>query len=624
MMEEKAIIKTRPLGRQNFLLFVIPYILASIYFVVLTGAAWRLHGRFLTHALDLGYFDQIVWNTAHGHWFVNTLKYPWNFMGDHLSPILILVAPIYWIWPDVRALLALQSLALALAGLPIYWLARKVNRWLAPLVLLAFYLNPSMHLISLRDFHEIALATPFVALAVYALVVRRYPLLAGSLLFALLCKEDMAILTLAFGIYLLFDSRARLWGVGISLFSVAWLALAVQVIIPAFREEGEYGSVGARYGYLGTTPGEAVRTLLTRPGIPLSHLARREILVGFLQQLLPTGFTALLGWPLFALSLPVFLYLQLSEKPSLYTLQEWHIAPLLPLLFAAAVQGIGYLRGRWRFVAVGVMLFGSLYAFVQYSALPAALAVEGTPPQRAARIEAIVDRISPDAVVSAQSDIVPHLSQRQEVYVFPEVIDRADDIVLDRLGNTYPVSDKYGDIVTREVLPRPDLRPYYQANELIWLHREPVPDIHSPLAVFGEGTLRLLDAQVSVAGPEGFFDRLADGETSLQPGNYVQVGLLWEGLAGLESDVTVFVQLIDEGNGAVAGQHDGPPAGGAIPAYNWQPAGILRDTHYFIVEEGEWIGPGRLIVGLYDPETGERWMTADGEDHVVLGQFDLE
>ncbi len=596
-----------------------PYGMALTYFVVLTATAWRLHGRFLTHALDLGYFDQIVWSTANGHWFANTLKYPWNFMGDHLSPILLCVAPVYWLWPNVKALLAVQTLALALAGLPIYWLARRVNKWLAPVVLTCFYLNPSLHLINLRDFHEIALATPLIALAVYALVRRRYPLLTASLFFALLCKEDVAILTLAFGIYLLFDSRSRAWGLGVSLFSVAWLLLALQVIIPAFREEREYGSIGARYGYLGATPREALKTLITRPGVPLVHLFRKDVGAAFLRQLLPTGFVALLGWPLFALSLPVFLYLQLSDEPSLYTLQEWHVAPLLPLLYAAAIQGLGYLKSRARWCAVALLVIGSVWAFVQYSPLPVAWTVQGTLPERGVRIQAILDRIAPDAVVSAQSDIVPHVSQRVEVYVFPSVIAAADDIILDRQGNTYPVSENFNAIVDTEVLPRPDFRPFYQANDLLWLHKTATPHGVTPLTVLENGII-LLNAQVAVSDAEGFFVEM--GTRELHPGDRVQVGLLWDGFPDVEAHYVAFVQLLDTGSGNLIGQHDGPPANGAIPAYNWLPASAMRDTHYLTVEDKDWVGPGRIVAGLYDPSTGARLKTLDGSDTVTIGEFD--
>ena len=639
--ERRKHLKTQlPVAKGATLAHVFPYALALTYFALLTGAAWRLHARFLTHALDLGYFDQIVWNIAYGQPFANSLKYPWNFMGDHLSPILLFLAPLYWLWPDVRGLLTAQSLALALAGLPLYWLARGGRssavgagsslrplgaRW-AAVILLAFYLNPALHLINLSDFHEIALSTPFVSLAVYALARRRHRLMGAALLLAVLCKEDVAILTLAFGIYLLFEAKTRGWGAGIVVFSLVWLGLATQVVIPAFREEGDYGAIGARYGYLGSSLGEALLTLLTRPGVPLAHLARWDIVSAFLRQLLPTGFLALLGWPLFALSLPVFLYLQLSAQPSLYTLREWHVAPLLPLIFAAAVQGLSYLRGRWRTIGAAAMCLGSLYAFALDSPLPYALSAAGTPPQRASRIEAIIARISPDAVVSAQSDIVPHLSQRKEVYVFPSVIGDADDIVLDRQGNPYPVSETYHRILDEEVLPRPDFRAYYQANDLIWLHKEEFALPESPLATFAQGSIRLLDVQSAIADREGFFQQRLPasgvqaeaGGSIIRPGPYLQVSLLWDGLRGRESRYTVLVQLVDQDSGLVHAQHEGSPAGGVTAKYNWTPPGVLRDTRYLMFENTPPEGPAGLVIKLYDSASREQLLTDDGRDHFTL------
>ena len=613
----------RSLGRAS--LRASGYVLAILYFVVMTALAWRLHSRFLTHALDLGYFDQILWSTAHGQWFANTLKYPYNFLGDHLSPILLLVAPVYWLWPNVRALLAIQTLALALAGLPIFWLARRVDERLAPLVLLAFYLDPALHLINLRDFHEIALVTPFVALAVYALLQKRYVLLAISLFLVVLCKEDMAILTLAFGVYLLFDKRARGWGAAISLFSIAYLTLALQAVIPSFREEGEYGSIGARYGYLGATPGSALRTVLFQPWIPLGHLARWDILAAFLLQLAPTGFIALLGWPLFALSLPVFLYLQLSDEPSLYTLQEWHVAPLVPLLFGAAVVGWSRLRGRWRILGAAAMVAGSLWAFSQYSLVPAAWSAVGTSSERAGQIEALISRVSPEAVVSAQTDIVPHMSQRRAVYVFPSVVGDADDIMLDRQGNTYPVSDRYNDIVDKEVLPRPDFRPYYDRDGLLWLHKETPPLVTPPLATFGD-RIQLRGASLSVADSKGSFERTApSGEpVTLRPGDRLQANLYWQATEKIHLPYTVSVQLLDEGRGQLVGQHDGPPAQGARPADTWQREEVLRDTHYVTLSDTGWIGPGRVLVSLYDPGSGRRLVADQGQDSVPIARFDLQ
>lgn len=591
------------------------YLLAAAYFVCLTALAWQMHGRFLTHAMDLGYFDQIVWSAAHGAGFANTLKYPWNFMGDHLSPILYLIAPFYWVWPDVRALLAVQTLALALAGLPLFRLARDADARLAPLVLAAFYLNPALQLINLSDFHEIALATPFISLALWALFRRRYAVLAAALFLALMCKEDVAIVTLAFGVFLLFDSRARGWGLAIAAFSVAWLGLAVEVIIPAFREDREYGSIAARYGYLGHSLREAVTTVLTRPDVPLGHLARPDIIAAFLRQLLPTGFTALLGWPVFALAIPVFLYLQLSDEPSLFTLQEWHVAPLLPILFAAAIQSLRKESASWRRIAVVLMVLGGTYSFVRYSPALPALQVAGTPPDRAARIESILDRIPTDSTVSAQSDIVPHVSQRARVFAFPSVIADADDIVLDRMGNRYPVADRYDAIVDDEVMPRADFRPVYDLDGLLWVRKEKAPPGSNTL--FGD-TFRLASVTISVADQQGFFsETVPPGKrVVLPPKRRLQLNLYWRRVAQVVYDCNVLVDLVDEA-GRLVGRYDGPAISGSRSMRHLE-TGVVRGTVYLTAARGA-IGPGEIRVGLYERATGRRLPTAGGQDHAFVG-----
>jgi hypothetical protein len=60
-----------------------------------------------------------------------------------------------------------------------------------------------------------------------------------------------------------------------------------------------------------------------------------------------------------------------------------------------------------------------------------------------------IDMIPPTASVSAQTRLVPHLSQRLNVYMFPYADDRADYILLDLTGDRYPYFNAQA--YTREV-----------------------------------------------------------------------------------------------------------------------------------------------------------------------------
>ncbi len=144
------------------------------YMVLFCTLSLNQHASFHTYALDMGQFVQAIWNTAHGRFMVNTLKPP-NSMAWHFSPGLALIAPLYSMWPDARLLLVLQTFALALSGLPIYWYAqRRLNAWSAVIVLAAYYLAPSLHKANLAEFRRISLAVPGIALAWYGLVTKRY------------------------------------------------------------------------------------------------------------------------------------------------------------------------------------------------------------------------------------------------------------------------------------------------------------------------------------------------------------------------------------------------------------------------------------------------------------------
>src|SRR5205085_4003431 len=96
------------------------------YAIFVASLAIRQHDSFHTHAFDMGYFDNVVWNTSQGRLFANDLPdKPHNFLGDHFSPAVLALAPLYWVWSDARMLLTVQAVMLALSVAPAYWLVRQ-------------------------------------------------------------------------------------------------------------------------------------------------------------------------------------------------------------------------------------------------------------------------------------------------------------------------------------------------------------------------------------------------------------------------------------------------------------------------------------------------------------------
>jgi uncharacterized membrane protein len=85
------------------------------------------HEAFVTGRFDLGNMVHAVWSTAHGQPLRMT-----DLHGDqisrlaaHVDPILVLFAPLWWIWPSPHLLLVAQAIVVALGAVPLFLLARK-------------------------------------------------------------------------------------------------------------------------------------------------------------------------------------------------------------------------------------------------------------------------------------------------------------------------------------------------------------------------------------------------------------------------------------------------------------------------------------------------------------------
>ena len=102
------------------------------------------------------------------------------------------------------------------------------------------------------------------------------------------------------------------------------------------------------------------------------------------------------------------------------------------------------------------------------------------------------------------------------------------------------------------------------------------------------------------------------------PGGRLRVTLYWRALGATATPYTVFVHLVGS-DGSIAGYGDAEPGDGALPTTGWARGEYLTDFHTIAVDAAAAPGVYNLVVGLYDPATGQRLATPGGEDHVVLG-----
>ncbi len=184
---------------------------------MLAGYSIARHNAFNSKAYDLGLHAQVWWNTAHGRLFAGSVEVD-NYLGDHVSPIILPLAPLYRLWPDARLLLLLQASALAVGAWPLALLARRrllphwsESAYLAALLLALIYLTyPALGFVNRFEFHEEIFAVPLLLLAFWALEARRLAVMSVALLLALLTKEDVGLTVAAFGLWAWWRGREGL------------------------------------------------------------------------------------------------------------------------------------------------------------------------------------------------------------------------------------------------------------------------------------------------------------------------------------------------------------------------------------------------------------------------------
>lgn len=141
--------------------------------------------------------------------------------------------------------------------------------------------------------------------------------------------------------------------------------------------------------------------------------------------------------------------------------------------------------------------------------------------------------------------------------------------------------------------------------DALWL----MPQLHAT----AEWLLSDLPPSASAVQPAGYrfgqFVELLGYEVeppSRRPAGAAEVTLYWQANASVTEYATVFVHLLDQ-DGALVAQHDSQPVVGTYPLPAWLPGTVVADRHTLTLPAALPAGDYSLAVGLYDPDTMQRW-----------------
>jgi len=181
----------------------------GVYFAVSFVMSWLRAIELQTTTWDLGLYQQALWTTAHGRAFYETADVETGGYGSlleiHSVFLLYLVVPLYSAFPYETTLFAVQSAVVALAAVPLFYLARDASHssrlgWVAGAVYLCW--TPTLSS-NLYDFH----AEAFLPIEMFALLLfwRRERYIAGFAvaITTFLTFEFAPVIVFAVGIFAL-------------------------------------------------------------------------------------------------------------------------------------------------------------------------------------------------------------------------------------------------------------------------------------------------------------------------------------------------------------------------------------------------------------------------------------
>ncbi|WP_434043240.1 MULTISPECIES: DUF2079 domain-containing protein [Sorangium] len=410
------------------------------------------HHALHTRTPDLGYYDNIFYQSIHGR----PLGCSWIKAGyhgsAHFDPILVLLSPLYLLYPRAELLLVLQSVWLGAGVVPVYLLARDKLEHRGKAILLAavWAIYPALHGTNMYEFHSLTLISPLVVWLLYFYETGRDRLYWVALAALLLCREDVSLLMCFIGLYAILDrrpGRTRLGWVTIATSLVYFVVVKLFFMTSAGIIMSGKDAYSFAYYYQELMPnrsglGGLLVSLLTNPVFALKVMLAEPKILFLLQLFVPLCFLPFLAKPGRWMLAYGLMFCLLASRDAVFSIHFQYSAVLFPIAFALAPIGLkraadsapaayfgldGRRLSRALLAATLVASalvswkFGGLVENASFRGGFSRVARRLTPDQEAtyAWVRQQVEAIPPGAVVGATSKMGPHISNRKEAYFYP-------------------------------------------------------------------------------------------------------------------------------------------------------------------------------------------------------------
>jgi len=464
---------------------IIVLVAVLVYGVVFSYFTVLKHNLFQTYAWDLGIFDQALYTTLHGHFLYYTADLYLNlsgcFFAQHISPILLLLLPLYAIRPSATTLLVLKSFVLALGAFPLYLMAYKElkSKKIGVLLVLLYLLYPPLQASNWFDFQPQAFLPLFLFSSYYFLKAKNWKLYFLTILLALMVEEHIPLIVFLLSAYTLANNRKALLPalknrqVNKALISVATMTLCIVWFISALYLKGSYPINQQFLVRYKATETFSVLGIEEDPLLlPVYVLLNPQRVWDALMYdyTIKFFYVILLFGPLVflpfrdKLSLGVFVLLApflLSNYWAYYTIGAHYPLYFFPLIFIAAINALKQFHSTAQTMILKTALIVTILFIASTSPIsPISTSfgagkerilwypdVNFSPTEHSESLHNLLRLIPPEASVLTQNHLFPHVSARLHAYVVPPIgrfendteylrglINKSDYVLLDLWG----------------------------------------------------------------------------------------------------------------------------------------------------------------------------------------------
>ncbi|MGD0060993.1 MAG: DUF2079 domain-containing protein [Verrucomicrobiia bacterium] len=354
---------------------------------------------------------------------------------DHIDFGIVPFLPLWLLWPDLKLTILLQVISVFGVAVPLFFTAKRAlqSETAALMVVLAWVLYPSTSQFVYSASYGFRWGNMCLLLYFAALVFWSNGRMGWALVcavWAILIKEEAAIVVGMFGVYLVLFERRKLAGTVLATSAFGYFLLATSVLVPLIS--GHHYAMTSFFRDLGNSKLEILLSPVTRPAVFWGNLFEPASWYFAALLLAPLLFLPLRKPSILCVGLLTFVFCCMNHI--LKNICFHYQAGLLPVIFWAFVVAIQQQPGaQQRFATLtGVAVScAAVSLFLGAQPWSKSTATIHLSPGRLGLVERVRSAINPNGSLFATQRVAAHFVKQRYLYLDLPVPDSIDDALLD-------------------------------------------------------------------------------------------------------------------------------------------------------------------------------------------------